>query len=98
MMTVELSLREMVMDIETRRLKQQKFIVQMVERKVRARAEQLFNQRGREEGQALEDWLKAEAEIIDNSIIAPLYRRLRGAAAKEVSSDFLDSCAYESQA
>ena len=65
------------MDIETRRKKQQSLMVQLVERKVRSRAKQLYETRGQEEGQALQDWFQAESEILEKSILAPLYRRLR---------------------
>jgi len=64
-------------DIETRRKKQQALMVQLVERKVRSRAKQLYETRGQEDGQALQDWFQAESEVLDNSILAPLYRRLR---------------------
>lgn len=52
-------------------------MVQLVERKVRSRAKQLYETRGQEEGQALKDWVQAESEVLGNSILAPLYRRLR---------------------
>ena len=65
------------MDIETRRKKQQALMVQLVERKVRSRAKQLYETRGQEDGQALQDWFQAESEVLENSILAPLYRRLR---------------------
>ena len=65
------------MDIETRRKKQQTMMVQLVERKVRSRAKQLYETRGQEEGQALQDWFQADSEVLENSILAPLYRRLR---------------------
>ena len=65
------------MDIKTRRQKQQKLMVQMVERKVRSRAQQLYNQRGKGDGQALQDWVQAESEVLANSILAPLYHRLK---------------------
>ena len=65
------------MDIETRRKKQQALMVQLVERKVRSRAKQLYETRGQEDGQALQDWFQAESEVLENSIIAPLYRRMR---------------------
>lgn len=65
------------MDIETRRKKQQTMIVKLVERKVRSRAKQLYETRGQEEGQALQDWVQAESEVLGNSILAPLYRRLK---------------------
>jgi hypothetical protein len=44
---------------------------------VRSRAKQLYETRGQEEGQALQDWVQAESEVLGNSILAPLYRRLR---------------------
>jgi Protein of unknown function (DUF2934) len=31
---------------------------------VRRRAQELYEQRGREEGHALDDWLQAEAEVV----------------------------------
>jgi len=64
-------------DIETLRKKQQALMVQLVERKVRSRAKQLYETRGQEEGQALQDWFQAESEVLENSVVAPLYRRLR---------------------
>jgi hypothetical protein len=64
-------------DFETRRKKQQDLMVQLVERKVRSRAKQLYETRGQEEGQALQDWFQAESEVLEKSILAPLYRRLR---------------------
>jgi len=64
-------------DIETRRKKQQTLMVQLVERKVRSRAKQLYETRGQVEGQALQDWVQAESEVLEKSILAPLYRRLR---------------------
>ncbi len=65
------------MDIETRRKKQQALMVQLVERKVRSRAKQLYETRGQTKGQELQDWFQAESEVLENSILAPLYRRLR---------------------
>ena len=63
------------MDTETRRKKQQALMVRMVERKVRSRAQQLYETRGQTEGQELQDWFQAESEVLENSILAPLYRR-----------------------
>jgi hypothetical protein len=65
------------LDIETRRKKQQKLMVQLVERKVRSRAQQIYESRGQAEGQDLQDWFQAESEVLENTAIAPLYRRLR---------------------
>lgn len=65
------------MDIETRRQKQQALMVKLVERKVRSRAKQLYQTRGEVEGHALQDWVQAESEVLGNTVVAPLYRRLR---------------------
>lgn len=65
------------MDLETRRKRQQALMVQMVERKVRSRAQQLYEDRGQVEGQELRDWFQAETEVLENSILAPLYRRIK---------------------
>lgn len=53
-------------------------MVRMVERKVRSRAQQLYETRGQTEGQELQDWFQAESEVLENITIAPLYRRLKG--------------------
>lgn len=54
-------------------------MVQLVERKVRSRAQQIYESRGQAQGQDLQDWFQAESEVLENSAVAPLYRRLRGA-------------------
>jgi len=89
----------LAVDFETRRKKQQALMVQLVERKVRSRAKQLYETRGQEEGQALQDWFQAESEVLGNSILAPLYRRMRSAnqdAEENKSPEFVpedsDTC------
>jgi hypothetical protein len=74
-------------DIETRRKKQQALMIQMVERKVRGRAQELYETRGQGDGQDLQDWFQAEAEILDNNIIAPLYRRLKSSTPGAADAD-----------
>jgi Protein of unknown function (DUF2934) len=37
----------------------------MLEHEIRLRAYDLYQQRGRMDGQALDDWLQAEAEVLD---------------------------------
>ena len=69
------------MDIETRRKKQRALMVQMVERKVRSRAQQLYESRGQAEGRDLQDWFQAESEVIENSVLEPLYRRMKAGAS-----------------
>lgn len=75
------------MDLETRRKKQQALMVQLVERKVRSRAKQLYEERGEVEGQDLQDWFQAESEVLEDSILAPLYRRVRGGSPEQVSAE-----------
>jgi hypothetical protein len=48
-------------------------MVDLLERKIRLRADQLYNERGRVEGLALEDWVRAESEVLKSSILAPLW-------------------------
>ena len=65
------------MDFETRRQKQQQLMAGMVERKIRRRARQLYDTRGQVEGYSLQDWFQAESEVIESSILAPVYRKVR---------------------
>ena len=88
--------RGSAVDIETRRKKQQTLMVQLVERKVRSRAKQLYETRGQEEGQALQDWVQAESEVLGNSILAPLYRRLRTGSHDTQENDSAQEFAQDS--
>ena len=47
---------------------------QFVERKIELRAYELYEQRGRTDGQSFDDWLRAEAEVLRGSILSPLFR------------------------
>jgi len=51
----------------------QKLMISMLEKKIRLRARQLYEERGQAEGKALEDWVKAETEVLESSILAPLW-------------------------
>ena len=51
----------------------QKLMINMLERKIRLRARQLYDERGQEDGRALEDWVKAESEVLKSSILRPLW-------------------------
>jgi len=62
-------------------------MVQMIERRVRSRAQQLYESRGRSQGQDLQDWFQAESEVLGNSIVAPLYRRFKNAGRYTESAD-----------
>ena len=48
-------------------------MIGMLENKIRLRARQFYEERGRADGRALEDWLKAEAEVLKTSILRPLW-------------------------
>jgi hypothetical protein len=52
-------------------------MIDMLERKIRLRARQLYEQRGREEGLALDDWVQAESEVLKSSILAPFWNAWR---------------------
>jgi hypothetical protein len=60
-------------DSVTRTRERQKLMVDLLERKIRLRADQLYNERGRVEGLALEDWVRAESEVLKFGILAPLW-------------------------
>ena len=66
-------------------------MVRIVERKVRTRAQQLYESRGQQEGQELQDWYQAESEVLENSILAPLYKRTRASenASSEVPAELI---------
>ncbi len=63
------------MDSHTRRQKQQALMTELLERKIRLHARNLYEKRGQVEGFALEDWVQAESEVLGKSILGPLYRR-----------------------
>jgi hypothetical protein len=72
-------------DHDIRRKKQQALMTELLERKIRLHAQHLYDQRGQAEGQALQDWVEAESQVLENSILAPLYRRTRaeGSSSEE---------------
>ena len=49
----------------------------MAERKLRSRAQELYESRGQTDGHELQDWFQAEAELLKDTRLAPLYRHLR---------------------
>ena len=72
-------------------------MVQMVERKVRSRAQQLYEGRGQTEGQDLQDWFQAESEVLENSIVAPLYRRLKSTSPEPVQDQDAENGTSETE-
>jgi Protein of unknown function (DUF2934) len=52
-------------------------MLELLERKIRLRARQLYHERGQADGQELEDWVQAESEILRTSILAPLWNKRR---------------------
>jgi hypothetical protein len=62
-------------DSVTRTRERQKLMVDMLERKIRLRAQQLYDERGQAEGRDLEDWVRAEKEILKSNILAPLWNK-----------------------
>ena len=71
----QLSRKEVKWDRDVRIRRQQQFMLELLTRKIQTRAQELYEQRGGGEGRALEDWVRAESEILSTSILAPLYRR-----------------------
>jgi hypothetical protein len=60
-------------DSVTRTHERQKLMVELLERKIRLRARQIYDERGQVKGLALEDWVRAESEVLKSSILAPLW-------------------------
>jgi hypothetical protein len=52
-------------------------MAELVERKIRTHARRLYQDRGQVDGHALQDWVRAESEVLGNSILGPLYRKIR---------------------
>lgn len=63
----------LTVDSVTRTRERQKLMLDLLERKIRLRARQLYEQRGQAEGQELDDWVRAESEVLEKSILAPLW-------------------------
>ena len=63
------------MDSITRNRERQKLMLEMLERKVRMRARQIYEQRGKTGGQELEDWVQAESEVLQSPILKPLWNK-----------------------
>ena len=74
------------MDSDTRRQKQQALITELLERKIRLHAQKIYDKRGQTEGLALQDWVQAESEVLEKSILAPLYRRTRDTSPSETEA------------
>jgi Protein of unknown function (DUF2934) len=74
------------LNTETRRKKQQALMTELLERKIRLHAQHLYDQRGQQEGSALEDWVEAETRVLENSILAPLYRKSRETSSEAGAS------------
>ena len=62
-------------DSVTRTRERQKLMVEWLERKIRLRARQIYNERGQVEGHELDNWVQAESEILKSSILAPLWNK-----------------------
>jgi len=71
------------LDTDTRRQKRQALITELIERKIRLHAQHLYDERGQAEGLALQDWVEAESRVLENSILAPLYRKTRDTSSPE---------------
>ena len=65
------------LDTEVRRRKQQELLAELLEQKIRRHARKLYEKRGKVDGLALEDWVKAESEVLATSNMAAAYRKFR---------------------
>jgi len=70
------------MDTITLRQKQKALVAELLERKIRLRAQQLYDSRGQADGLALQDWIQAEQEVLGSSTMAPFYRRTKAISSE----------------
>jgi hypothetical protein len=75
------------LDTDTRRQKQQALITDLLERKIRLHAQNLYEKRGQAEGLDVQDWVEAEAQVLGNSILAPLYRKTQASRSSDQFED-----------
>ena len=61
-------------------------MITMLEKKIRMRARQLYEERGQVEGLALDDWAQAESEVLKTSILAPLWSVRQELQANDLQS------------
>ncbi|MFZ3210399.1 MAG: DUF2934 domain-containing protein [Terriglobales bacterium] len=73
------------MDKGTYTREPQRLMLDLIERKIRLRAHQLYEERRDAAGSALSDWLQAEEEVLNTSILAPLYWRSRHGVSHSAS-------------
>jgi len=59
-------------------------MLELLERKIRLRARQLYDERGQADGRDLEDWVRAESEVLQSSILAPLWNKRQERGSVEV--------------
>jgi len=71
-------------DTATRTRERQKLMLELLERKIRLRARQLYDERGQADGRDLEDWVRAESEVLQSSILAPLWTKRQERGSVEV--------------
>ena len=71
------------MDRTTVNREREKLMVELLDRKIRMRAQQLYDERGQGDGQDLDDWVKAESEVLKTSILAPLWNRREDSELRE---------------
>lgn len=83
------------MDHNVRRKKQQAMMTELLERKIRLHAQHLYDQRGQAEGLALQDWVEAESQVLENSILAPLYRKTRAEGRSAGESEDSDDAQFD---
>jgi len=74
----------LAVDSVIRTRERQKLMMELLERKIRLRARQLYEERGRVDGQELEDWVRAESEVLQGSILAPLWNARQERESMEV--------------
>lgn len=75
--------------------KHRELMIDLVERRIRVHARQIYDERGQVEGHALEDWLKAESAVLKTTILAPLWHSRQARARLEETRPISYDSGYE---
>ncbi len=72
-------------------------MLSMLERKIRLRARQLYENRGEQDGRALDDWVQAESEVLKSSILVPLWAQREQSQSTEIQASAQTDAHSEAQ-
>jgi len=81
---------------QKRTRERQKLMISLLEKKIRLRAQQLYDERGQTDGKALDDWVQAESEVLKSSILGPLWAVRDDLQSHDLQANDLQSSGLQS--